>query len=833
MRIIGKRTVGSLRHRRVFRFTVGLIFFLQAAATHAVAFLYAVDEVDTGIHLIETATGVEVGPRILRVSGVTSINRFDSVLGAAIDPLSGMMYAVIDLKNKDTGVVTRKFVTIDPRSGVATDITTTDPDIDGDIPTSGLAFDSVGTLYSVTADSELYTINLGTGVFTFVMALGNGLDGETIAFNPDDGRLYHSSGMGVNGADKVFESIDLNTLAISNIPLSGDTDVGLQTLALVYDAAQSLFLGFRNDGGQGAGEYFSVTSTGVETLIGAMPTSTKSLAFHDPDTVYPPVSGFGKRESHVYALDRDGPYLSQLDATTGAEIDLIGITLPGITLQGGSGLAMNPLNGDLYATVVVLGERSNHRLVRLDPRTGVATLIGLTGQNISGLTFATDGTLYAVSADENATFPSWLFTVRTTDAFASALLALNTASTPGDGEIIAFNSNDGLLYHASGSFESLIIETIDLTTFGRSPLMLSDGVVFGISALVYEPLNDRFMGTNANGSIFSMTPGGSVNSIQPVRPIPLKGFGVITPPAKGDMNGDRKSDILWRHALTGRNVVHLMDGAAVNSNALVSTISDLQYEIAGDGDYNGDGKADILWRHAVTGRNVMHLMDGATILSNVWVSTISDPQWQVVGNGDYNGDGKADILWRHAATGRNVMHLMDGATIISNVWVSTIADLQWQVVGNGDYNGDGRADILWRHALTGRNVVHLMDGTTILSNAWVSTISDLQWQVAGNGDYNGDGKADILWRHGLSGRNVVHLMDGANILSNAWVSTISDLQWQVVGSGDYNGDAKADILWRHGLSGRNVVHLMNGAAILSNAWINTDGDQQWQIVNVD
>ena len=253
MSVTSDRSNTTWRHRVAAWITVSLMILAPAAASQAAAFLYAVDEVDTGIRLIETATGVEINSRTLIISGVTALNRFDLVLGAAINPGNGVMYAFVDLKDKDTDVVTRKFVTIDPRSGEATDIAIIDV-IVADIQISALAFAPNGTLYAVTSDdadvaSTLYTVDLGSGALTFVLTLGNGLDGETIAFNPDDGKLYHSSGMGVP-ADKVFESIDLNLLTVTNIPLSGATAPGLQVLGLVYDAQQDLFLGFRNDGGR-------------------------------------------------------------------------------------------------------------------------------------------------------------------------------------------------------------------------------------------------------------------------------------------------------------------------------------------------------------------------------------------------------------------------------------------------------------------------------------------------------------------------------------------------------------------------------------------------------
>jgi len=307
----------------------------------------------------------------------------------------------------------------------------------------------------------------------------------------------------------------------------------------------------------------------------------------------------------------------------------------------------------------------------------------------------------------------------------------------------------------------------------------------------------------------------------------------------GDMNIDGYADILWRHGTSGRNVVHLMDGApdstSVATNTTISTVAAPQWQIAGNGDYNGDDNADILWRDTGTGRIVMHLMDGINILSNVDVATVSDPQWKIVGSGDYNGDTKSDMLWRHGVSGRNVVLLMDGATILSNTDSSLIVSQQWQVAGNGDYNGDGKSDVLWRHSGNGRNVVHLMDGASISSNTDISIVPAPQWTVVGNGDYNGDTKSDILWRDGSTGRIVVHLMGGTAsvpaISSNSDVSIVSDAQWQIVGSGDYNGDGNSDILWRHGISGRNVTHLMDGATILVNTSVGSVSGSEWSVVN--
>jgi hypothetical protein len=82
-------------------------------------------------------------------------------------------------------------------------------------------------------------------------------------------------------------------------------------------------------------------------------------------------------------------------------------------------------------------------------------------------------------------------------------------------------------------------------------------------------------------------------------------------------------------------------------------------------DFDGDCKSDILWRNAATGNDVIYLMDGLSIVSAPTVDTVADQVWQIQGVGDFNGDGKADILWRNAVTGDDFIYLMNGAKPIA------------------------------------------------------------------------------------------------------------------------------------------------------------------------
>jgi hypothetical protein len=104
----------------------------------------------------------------------------------------------------------------------------------------------------------MYTINKTTAAKTLFLTLGNGADGEVIAFNPLNGLMYHWSGNGTN----IFETINLTTLAITNIPQSGATH-GEVFGAIWNPATSSFYISDINS------RLYSQTPAGVVTAIGS------------------------------------------------------------------------------------------------------------------------------------------------------------------------------------------------------------------------------------------------------------------------------------------------------------------------------------------------------------------------------------------------------------------------------------------------------------------------------------------------------------------------------------------------------------------------------------
>ncbi|GAB2706636.1 hypothetical protein GCM10027170_40110 [Aliiglaciecola aliphaticivorans] len=282
--------------------------------------------------------------------------------------------------------------------------------------------------------------------------------------------------------------------------------------------------------------------------------------------------------------------------------------------------------------------------------------------------------------------------------------------------------------------------------------------------------------------------------------------------ARNDVDGDGKSDLLWRSEARGWNYLWAMDGVKTKLARPINVVQGAGWLMAGQGDYDDDGMSDILWRNTLTGQNFIYLMEGLSIKARQVLNYVSAPQWEIRGSGDFNGDGKGDVMWRRVDRGDTWFYMMDGLSIGVNQPSLWVTDLNYKIAAIGDINGDGTDDVIWRNQVTGINYIWVMEDGEIGNRYVLNTING-DWTIAGSGDLDGDGTDDIVLRNQVDGRNWAYLMEDGQVKTSQLINTVGDTNWQIANMGDYDGDGKTDILWRNEKDARNLVHLMSGLTI--------------------
>jgi len=205
----------------------------------------------------------------------------------------------------------------------------------------------------------------------------------------------------------------------------------------------------------------------------------------------------------------------------------------------------------------------------------------------------------------------------------------------------------------------------------------------------------------------------------------------------GDFNADGKPDIVWHHRTEGWLYLWYMDGVTAVGETFLSEprVADTGWRVVAVGDINGDRKPDLIWRHAANGWLAAWLMDGRNVTSarELTPNRIADPDWEIAGLGDFNADGHNDLVWRHYGTGHVLVWYMNGLAQVTDVWVTprVIADPNWRIAAVIDANGDTKPDLVWHHATSGLAIVWYMNGVTQTSDPSFAEIVSTNWKIVG------------------------------------------------------------------------------------------------------
>lgn len=237
-----------------------------------------------------------------------------------------------------------------------------------------------------------------------IQPLGNGNDGESIALNSSDRRMYHWSGFSGLGDVEIMETIHLTSHKVTNVPTDFTSHDPLEVLGSTFDPSTGNFLYIGLDENLG-----SVTPGGVFSLIGPLPTAVSRLR----------ALGFNGSLLYVGDLFRDK--LIQINPLSGAFISTVPVTLSGFTVFGIISLTTDPDTGILYAIVKTLSSgKTGRRLATINPSTGVARDIGPLPDGFANIEFGGP-----FSVNRAGAVPAEILVIRDGDDFSLSSNVLN------------------------------------------------------------------------------------------------------------------------------------------------------------------------------------------------------------------------------------------------------------------------------------------------------------------------------------------------------------------------------------------------------------------------
>jgi hypothetical protein len=246
-------------------------------------------------------------------------------------------------------------------------------------------------------------------------------------------------------------------------------------------------------------------------------------------------------------------------------------------------------------------------------------------------------------------------------------------------------------------------------------------------------------------------------------------------------------------------------------------------------DLNVDGNADLLFQNNVGQIYVWYMNGSGGISSGAYLFTGALGDWKIAAIADLNGDGIADLLFQNNV-GQIYLWYMDGnGGISSGAYVFT-GDLgDWRIAAIADINGDGIADLIFQNTV-GQIYVWHMDGSGgISSGAYLFSGGLGDWRVAGIADLNGDGNADVIFQNTAGQIYVWYMNAGGGVTSGGYLFTGALGDWRIKSTADLNGDGNADLIFQNTLGQIYVWYMDGHGGVASGGYIFTGGLGDWRL----
>ncbi len=314
-------------------------------------------------------------------------------------------------------------------------------------------------------------------------------------------------------------------------------------------------------------------------------------------------------------------------------------------------------------------------------------------------------------------------------------------------------------------------------------------------------------GTTGGGMTILLNTGNGTFGTPTYYPVAISGVYAGAGIAIGDVNGDKKPDVVVAGGSVSA-IVYLNQGSGtfkvsgtVGSVALNPTNNVVLADI------NNDKKLDIIVPDGFGNVLTFYGKGNGTFTTGPWypLQACNDCSNFLVAIGDFNADGTPDLL---ASNGSNTTTVSlgrgDGTFQTSQLYA--YGSLTANNIVAADFNGDGFPDIaqsiIGDSSKIGVNLgsSHGVLGVTSLFTPGSCGNNYVEWIATG--DVNGDGKADLvaaLQDASFAGcqNNTIAVLEGlgtGKFKPSVYYPTGSTAQEQVIYLVDVNGDGKLDIV---------------------------------------
>lgn len=166
-------------------------------------------------------------------------------------------------------------------------------------------------------------------------------------------------------------------------------------------------------------------------------------------------------------------------------------TIPAETIDAFNALATDPVTGDHYCVMNIDGDPV---LGTINIQTGICAYIGILNDNIKSLAFNANGTLFGLTG-EAAMIPEMIYYVNRSTAALTMYRAMGNGT---DGEVLAYNHENDLFYHWSGT-DPNVWERFDTSGSPLEDLLFSPDPESEITGALYEG-NGNFITSTNDGS---------------------------------------------------------------------------------------------------------------------------------------------------------------------------------------------------------------------------------------------------------------------------------------------------------------------------------------------